>query len=385
MFNHHFHLLNFTINRELSEIYLCVFIRSLALSMIDIFIPIYFLKELSYSLQDIFFFFIILYLAFGAFSPLIAKLSARLGFKHMILFSAPFLIVYYLLLYLLPVYAIPLQYIALICGIAHASFWVAFHTEFAVSSTKKHRGEQVGVWFALSTLISALAPFIGGVIITFFSFHVLFITVSLLLVASAIPLFFSREIYKKTPFDWSNIFRKKYLKDGISYTIYGARAMISGLCWVLFIFLILKQYLSLGTVASASSIFMVFFIYLIGRYSDKLKKSSLIQLGCLGSSLIWIIRLFVKDILQIFGVSILGDIAWSLIDVPYTARVYNKAIKSKSLVEYFVFREIALSLGRILVLVALLLLSFKLSFTVLAVSFIIAAILNLLQMFFSKL
>jgi hypothetical protein len=121
---------------------------------------------------------------------------------------------------------------------------------------------------------------------------------------------------------------------------------------------------------------------MVGRSSDKLKKTNLIKIGCMGRSLVWMIRLFVKNIIHIFGVSILGGITWTLIDVPYSARVYNKATKSKKPVEYFVFREIALSLGRISILAVLLLLSLKLSFVVLPISFVIVAVLDLMQMFY---
>jgi len=380
--NHNkFHLLNFIINKELSEIYICIFIRSLALSMVGIFIPIYFIKELSYSIQELLFFYIVMFAVFAAFSPLTAKLSARFGFKHMILFSIPFLIIHYLLLYLLPVYNIPLQYIAAIGGMADASFWISFHTDFSLSSSKDHRGEQVGVWFALSTLFSALGPFVGGLILTFLSFHLLFIITGILLLLSAVPLFFSKEIYKKTPFDWKAIFRKKYLKDGIGYAIYGARAMIY-LSWTLFVFFILKTYFSLGSISSASSIMMVFFIYMIGSYSDKMSKISLIQIGSISHSIAWIMKLFVKNIIQIFGVGMLGGIAWTLVDIPYTARVYNKAKKSKKTVEYFVFREIALCVGRLGILAIMLILSFKVSYTVLPISFVIASVLDIAQMFF---
>jgi len=74
--HHHNHFLHFLHNRELNELYASIALRSFALSMIGIFIPIYLLQE-GYSLASVLIFFAVVtgIHAFGVFPA--AKFSSR--------------------------------------------------------------------------------------------------------------------------------------------------------------------------------------------------------------------------------------------------------------------------------------------------------------------
>ncbi len=383
MFNHHrhrIHFINFALTKKLSEIYVFIILRTLAISMIGIFIPIYLLKELSYSLTDVLFFYMVLFVFFGLITPLTARLSSKIGFKHIMLISFVPQLLFFYLLNQLSVVKIPLFILAIIAGLAEGLFWLSFHINFALSTDKKHRGEELGIIYILCAIIGIIGPFLGGLILTLYNFHLLFIIVVLLLIISMIPLLYSEDIYKVSPISWDSILKYSSGKDAVKFIVYGIRLTGAGIFWPIFIFFSLLGYLSTGFIISFSSFVIVFFTWIIARMSDRYDKSLLIRIGSLFEGIIWIIKLFVRGFFQILGVGVLGGISYSLIDIPFGVQVYNKARKTK-LVEYLIFREIFLVVGRLICLGIILIGVSKFEFIDnIKVSFILSSIASFVQM-----
>ena len=131
---------------ELSKIYASLFLKFFALDMVNIFVPIYFLT-LGFSLENILYFYLVMFVTIGITSPFSAFVSKRFGFNVPILLSIPLLI-----FYLSSIYAIkpldltfPLIYLlAIVDGISAALYWVPLSSIFAIHSDKQHRGIQVG-------------------------------------------------------------------------------------------------------------------------------------------------------------------------------------------------------------------------------------------------
>ncbi len=348
---HQFHLLNFTLNRELSEIYLSIIIRTLALSMVGIFIPLYLLIEIGFPLKIVLLYFIVEYIFTTLFFPFTAKISSKIGFKHSILLSIPILMISIALFYFLKNYNHIwfLSVIAIVIAFGQALFWLAFHEDFAKFSDKKHRGEEVSIWFSSSVLISLIGPFLGSLIIISLGFNILFIIVSILMLGSAIPLFFSGEVYEPYKFSFKHVFNKSHFKDMLAFIGFGARNSGINVIWPIFIFLILNQYLSIGLVFSVAGFFVAIFTFLSGKLADLVNKMILIRISSIIELVIWIFKAFVTNFWQIFILTILGSIFFRTTDVPFTARTYDKANKGNR-VEYLIFRESSINIGRILVL-----------------------------------
>jgi Na+/melibiose symporter-like transporter len=79
---------------------------------------------------------------------------------------------------------------------------------------------------------------------------------------------------------------------------------------------------------------------------------------------------------QLFIIATLAGISFTMVDVPFSALTYDKANKNKSVIEYLVFRELSLSIGRVL------LLSLVLIFNSLSPGFVFGAIATLLHLTF---
>ena len=74
-------------------------------------------------------------------------------------------------------------------------FWPAFHVDFCRFSEKNHQGVEVGKLNRVILIPAIISPIIGGWILSAFSYPVLFTVVLLVLFASALPMFFSKEVH----------------------------------------------------------------------------------------------------------------------------------------------------------------------------------------------
>ena len=341
--NRHLH---YFLNRELSELYMTVALRTFALSLISIFIPLY-LLNLGYSLVDVLLFYITFCVLHSVFSYFAAKMSLRIGLKHSIAMSMPFLILFYILLYTLTPYNWPLSLLALVAAVQNSLFWVAFHMDFTKFSTKKVRGEEFSMLRIITSVLNVIGPMVGAVIISFLSFHYLFIFVSSLLIISLIPLFYSKDIRIRHEFSLEKMVKTSSLKNLVVFMGSGAEYGAALVVWPLFIFLIVGTYISLGIITSLATFLSLITVYLVGRLCDRFDRRRILKFGSVAHSLGWFLKSIASTGPQVVLINSFSGIVDSFKDIPYNTMVYDKASK-KSMVEFIVFREIALHIGKII-------------------------------------
>ena len=129
--------------------------------------------------------------------------------------------------------------------------------------------------------------------------------------------------------------------------------MAEGVLWPLFIFTVLKTYTNLGLLGSAMSAVIALVAYLVGRLSDKYDRRHILSIGGLIYSLTWLVRTLFRSIGYVFGLTIFAGFSYTFVHTPLEAMTYNKA--EKNTLEMLVFREIALNIGRVLVLLIVIL------------------------------
>jgi len=348
MHNNH-SLFGFLGNRELNELYISVAIRAFAISLIGVFIPIY-LYQLGYSFQSIFIFF-----AFYALYNLIfmipaAKISCRIGLKHSILVSMPFLIIFFLLLFSIEKFNWSLYFITFFGGVHSALFWFSFHTDFSRFSEKKKRGSQVGFSKIVVSVFSAVAPLLGGLILYYFSFKILFIIVAFLLFISTYPLFLSKEVHEPLNISLKDFFKGQKIKNIVAYIGSGMETRIGSVIWPLFIFIFILQegYVSLGTLSSVGLFFTIAATFTISKVSD-LNLKFFLKVGSLLTAIIWLIKSFVKTPLQLFVIEGFYGISLASLNVPFDAINYNKANRSQR-ARIILEREIYIKIGAITIM-----------------------------------
>lgn len=335
--------------KEINQIYLSVALRSFALSLISLFVPMYLYSELGYSLQETLAFYIIFSVVAAITCPFAAKFASKYGLKHSILLSVPFQVSYFYLLYQLSSVNIPLALIASLEGLAIAFFWMGMHLEFCKISHKKHRGEEVGKRQAAMVLATLAGPLAGGAMIKFFNFGVVFVIASLMLLLSAAFLFLSKERHVKFKFSVKSLWTGSYFKNSLFFTYRGILVAANAILWPLFMFITLNDYLSLGVIGSIAGLATAILSLIMGKISDtKISKRSIIRFVAPIESITWFFRGFLATFSGFLGISIVQSIVYGIRSAPMGALVYDQS-KSNP-VEFFVTREIFICLGRIFVL-----------------------------------
>ena len=370
----HYRFLHFLKNKELNELYISMAIRSFSYSLVTVFIPIYLLK-IGYSIQEVLFFYFIFSFSHMLFVIPAAKVSSKYGFKHSILFSIPFLLLVYFLLYTLETYHWPLFIPAAIYGLKNSLFWMGYHTHLSKFSEKKHRGEEISVARIATFMFHVAGPLIGGIILSFFGFKVLFLVVVVVLFSSAIPLFFSKDTHEPMDFSLKKIFSLKRSRDILSFLGYGLELAAGLVIWPIFIFTaILNNYTTLGLVTTISWSFSMAFAFVIGKFSD-IKRDFVLKMSAVGNAVVWIIRTFVRTSLQVFIIDSFYGITKMSKDISFDAICYDKANK-RSILEFTILREIFIQAGKSLMFLLMIL------FTSYVFSFLSASFGSLLHLFF---
>ncbi len=342
--NHNYHHLKFLANRELDELYISIALRYFGLSMISIFVPIYLIK-LDYSLFSVLLFLGLSNLVHALFVIPAAKVASRFGCKHTILFSIPVTILFFFMLYSLEAYHWSIYLLALVKGIYNSHYWLGYHVDFSTFTDKKNRGSEIGFANIVSTIVHVLGPTIGGFILVFLGFKLLFIFVSVLLVLSAIPLFFSKDGHSAFNFSIAGIFKGRKIRDYVGFSAYAVEGGINMAIWPLYIFFaVLNNYSTLGLVSSLSLFTSLIFSFFIGRWTD-IKRKLLLKIGSFLNAIVWVIRIMVTTSLQVFAVNSLYGITQTLVNIPFEAICYDKAHK-QGLFKFIIFREIVINLGR---------------------------------------
>jgi YQGE family putative transporter len=353
----------------------------IASGFIGLFLPVFLLQQYN-SLQVVIWFYLVSWFLYLMLAAPGARLMNVFGIKKAMIYSLPFLALFYIALYFFENDILAWTIIAgLSLTFYRMLYWVPYHTDFASFSEGKNRGKQISLLDSVSTFLSILTPFISGFLIMEFGFKVVFVIVIVLILTSMVPLYFLPEVreeftwsYKRT---WREFFAKSNRQMMLAYIGEGAENWIGGVLWPIFIWQLLEgRYLQVGILTSVITAIAVILNLAMGDYTDRFNKRKLMRAGSILYSLGWIAKMFVTTAFQLFIASTYHSFALILLRTPFSALIYEKAADSGHFLdEYSMLREMYLQFGRIIVMIIILILLNVLSFNLI---FILAAMASLL-------
>tara|TARA_Y100000310_G_scaffold342637_1_gene446715 strand:- start:16116 stop:17183 length:1068 start_codon:yes stop_codon:yes gene_type:complete len=329
--------------------YIAMSLKTLAISMIGIFIPIFLLTELGFTLYNIVVFYVFNTLAYMISSPFTGKFASRFGLRKAAVITAPLFILFYLGLYNYPSLLFNINYLAVLLGFAESFFWIPFITHFIRSSDKKHRSEEVGFLSGSAIVASMTGPLIGGLIITLFGFNFLFLIVSIFLFLSIFPFLFIKETHEpfKCSFkDMKSIAGIKSLK----LVSIGGINMVDMVFWPMFLFVAIGTYAELGLIffIAAFAAFVASFYF--GAFENRGELMKVLKWGALFYAVTWFARASFKGALVMSMVTIIGAFAHEMVEVPFNTLNFDRLVRKKYLSEYVVYRGIMTGVGRLIIL-----------------------------------
>lgn len=310
---------------------------------------------------------------------------AKISLRRSMLFSHFFFFGYYLCLFFIYQSFLLVPLAIILRAIGMTLFWPAFHTDFVRFSEKGYQGQEVGkmnIAFSAPVIIS---PIIGGLILAAVGYPGLFTTVLVVLLASAIPLFLSKEThviysdsYQKA---WERIFKKENKKTSLAFAASGIEVGINSYLWPLFMFILAISYAQMGGITTFALGVTVLFTLYMGRISDKIiNRVWFLNIGSFLTSMAWIIKYFVITPFDAFLAQALYRICRTSAGVPFQTLFYEKTfLKGAEADEFIVYREIITNISKCFFFIILAGVFFI--FPKVNVAFIMAAIFSLGFMF----
>lgn len=370
--------------REIKEFLVTMGIQGFSTSIITLFEPIY-LYTLGYSISWIMLFYVIVYATYFFLLPLGGKIARRIGYERAFLLGTIALAAYFTSLLAIG-YLPSFFFIApLVFAVQKMLYWPAYHGDLARFGRKGHRGRELSILSVIMQIVAVIGPVVGGLILEFSTFTILFLVAIGLLLASVIPLFTTREKFTPGTFSYKSAFKymlaRKNLRHLIAYFGYGEELIVLTI-WPIFIYIIISDYLSIGSVIAVATIFSIAVTLVAGRFSDRLKtRWTVLIAGTLAYVISFLTRIFAKTPIGIFFFDAFSRISKTVLTIPFFSTIYDtaKASKDDVVMHEIVFFEQVLSVGKLVAAsaVGIVFLYTQSFFT----AFVIAAVFTLLYLF----
>ncbi|MBT4334510.1 MFS transporter [archaeon] len=338
---------NIFLRTELNSIFTSLALRLFAFSLITVFIPIYLIK-LGYSIQTVFLFFMVASAAHALTAYPAAKLAAKFGYKHLMVLSTPFSILFYLMLHSLEkitAAGITVLIIPIIGGISFCLYWVGYHADFAKSTKNKSAGKAIGSAKIVGSLAVALGPITGAYLLTKTDFATVFLISIMILVLSMIPLLLRKDKHEKINLSIIEGIKKSKFKrkDTIASAGYGIELAIASVVWPVYIFynILDQKFTTLGLLYTISLLFSILVTYIVSRKIDK-KINLFYRASIIINTIIWSIKIFLKSTIGVFIADSVHNASKTTTNMGFNKFCYSNARKKQTLC-YIATREFTLN------------------------------------------
>jgi len=365
------------VNKQIHFLYFNHLFRDLAFSLFGIFVPIY-LLNLGYSLKSVFLYFLVFTIATLLFLLLGYSISKKIGYKPLMIASIPFVIIFITMLQLMETFSFPLELLALMNAIQNSFFFLPLHGFFSRLSEENKRGTQVSNFLVFGKLARLFAPLIGGFVAVIFGFSYLFSTATLIMVFSSIPLLKLKNVKPTEKITIKRILDLSKTNKGFFFGNISEKTIgeVSGHIWPIFVFLALKDVLSIGWIGSLIAGGTIIFVISIGKFYDRKSKYLTLRIGAILFTVLWLLRYLITSDVFIFASSFLAGFLSLMIAMPFSAIFYDKAAKEKKTDSFIIFTEIPTFIGKLIIWVLAIILINSLE-----ISFILAALASLSMIF----
>ena len=358
---------NKSLSKGFVRLYTGKTIVMIATAMLGIFLPIFLYNLFNKNFQAVIIYYGLGYLFYGIVVSLGVKFLNKFGFRNALRTSVILGMIFYIIFYFIDQnnlkYLIPFS--LLISVLYRLLYWLPYHVNFAKFTNKKTRGRQVSIIEATRSVLGVFIPLIAGLIVSYFSFDILFIIAIALYLLSGIPYLTisrTREKFVWTIREtWRQFFSKKRRKTVLAYMADGSENIIGIVVWPIFIYQLLDgNYFKVGAISTLIIAISVITQLFLGKYMDlRVKKEKVLKWGSFLYSFGWLVKIFISTTFQLFIVGAYHSITCIFLRTPFDALTYEIAADQEHYVDEFsVLREMAIQFGRVLMAVLIILISF---------------------------
>lgn len=349
--------------RGFIALYIGKSISNVAIGLFGMFLPIFLYRLYDGNFIAVALYFLFGYLSYGLLIPLGAHFLNRHGFNRSLRLSTFFGASTFILLYFVQPdnawYLIPIQIAA--TTIYRLLFWLPYHLDFAEFSDVKKLGSEIGVFEATLNLIGVVTPLLAGFMIAEYGFGPLLVIATIIFLLSLLPYHFIPEIGERFTWTYGRTLRqliaKKNRRSMLAFAADGAEEVVGFIVWPIVIYMILRgDLLQVGALSTFVVGSTVLLQLAVGRHANKkASQEQILHYGSWLSAVAWVIKVFVATALQVFVVDAYHKLTKILMRIPFAALTYELvADRGHYIDEYTVLYEMAINLGRVVMIVAVL-------------------------------
>ena len=313
---------------ELSELYTSQLLRSLAISLIGLFTPIY-LYKLGYSIVDIALFQVGWFMVRPFYDVVNAFVVAKIGPKHSMLLSVMIHVVYLSMILTIGDMRWPLLITAAVGSFAYSLHILAIQVSFSKIKHADHGGKELGYMVVVERAGAVLGPLIGGIIANYYDPRYTVGLAMIALLSSAIPLFLSSEpvvVNQHITFRGLPFSKRKF--DYISVIPTTIENVISIIVWPLFIGIFIftdNTFVKVGAIAALSTLSSIVLGRSIGSIIDRRKGRAMLRLGVVLNAGLHLIRPYAGSVPVVAAINVANEPVTAMYRMPYIKGLYDAA------------------------------------------------------------
>ncbi len=343
-------IFSFENKRDIYRIHLSHTLRNVALSVINVYIPIFLLSH-GYSLSATILFFVVFHSIGVLFALFICPfLIRKWGLVALLKFNYPITIIFFILLNFLPNFPSLFWILAVAGGLSTFSYWIPMNILLIKHAETEKMGSDLANFYALPKAFSIIGPLISAMLIPFIGFWPVFVMVIMGLIFSYLPLKGIQNSEISSSFDfkitsiWSKIRERKSL-----FVLEGLDNILeeSEWYWGIFVFLMIGSLHAPGIVGSLEAMGGALFAVFIGKRANRNTKT-LILIASSGLIGAWMLRLFIENALSAYMITVVASFLMTMFLVSYFSMIY-RSVKNQKEEEFLILREIPTYVGRMIV------------------------------------
>jgi len=370
-------------------------------ALMGLFLPIFLYELFDFNIKLVFIYYLVGYISYAFFIAWGVQYLNKIGLRRSLRISLIWGSLFYFVFYLIQKLSnnlewtldfsnkinILLLFTIIVLTLQRIMYWTPLHTDLAKFTDKKNRAKQLSLLEATSIAIGAVMPLLAGWILLYYNYDVLFFMAVIIYLIAFIPFMKlprTREKFSWTYAQtWKKLFSPKRRNVVFAYIGDGAESVVGIIIWPIFIWELLNgDYFQVGMLSSLIVVVTVFLQLLVGKFADNKNKKNMLKYGSCFYAVGWVVKIFIATAFHIFIVSAYHNLAKIFTRVPFDALTYEKAADQGHYVdEYTVIHEIAIQIGKILMIIFALIL---VSFLSIEWTFILAAFASLTMNFLAK-
>ena len=335
------------VRQEVSDLSVSTGIDEFATSMVAIFEPIFLYSTLHFTVPHVLLFMGAVYFIFIFTLPFGARFASLYGYKHSIILSIPFQILFWVCLFGAQVHQVFVFVAPLALALQKTFYWPGFHSIIARFGTREQKGREFSFIYAIVNIVHIAGPFLGGFLSQKYGVGAAFFVAAIIFCGSAIPLLFQEELFAPKRYQYNDTVTlyKSLPKKSLGYMGFGEDLLVLTV-WPIFIYIVVKNYQDTGTLATVASFAAALIALLMGKIADTYTKRILVKIGALFLSLTWFIHFVGTSFLSVLGIDAVSRAAKDIVFIPLSTLTYLRA-EANHIMAYVVFYEQSIAIGKL--------------------------------------